>query len=128
MTRVIVLLALLVGAPAWAGGLTHRVYGYWPTWSGTSATFRWGLLSDVAFFSETMGVDGSLPTANWGTSGKALVMEGHGHGVRVHLTVTRFNTANNNEIHVFLSNGQAVASGVDAIVAAVKGVGADGVN
>lgn len=102
-----------------------RVLGY--AYAGDTPA-RWDLLTDVVFFNEPMGTDGTLPTTSWSTSGMTTVTEGHQQGVRVELGVTLFDTSTADDIHTFLTSPTAVAAGTQAIVNAVVANGGDGVN
>ena len=90
MRRSILLLALLAPLVASAAP-ARRVFGYSYA-GGSSAAWRWELLTDVAFFSEPLGTDGGLPTTSWRGAGKTLTDAAHAHGVRCVLAVTLFNT------------------------------------
>jgi spore germination protein YaaH len=117
-------LALLVPTLASAGP-SRRVFGYSYA-GGSSASWHWDLLTDVAFFAEPMHTDGTMPTTSWLSAGKALTDAAHAHGVRCVLAVTLFITSGQNQIHTFLSSPAAVAAGTQAIVDAVTANDADG--
>ena len=129
MRRATLMLAacggMLCAASAAEARPNHRVFGYA---SGGTMPARWDLVTDVAYFAEQMGTDGSLPTTGWSTSGKALVTAGHANGARVVMTVMLFNTSTTDKIHTFLSTASAVQAGTTNIVNAVKSVGGDGVD
>ena len=120
-----IVLASVCAAASVEAAPSRRVFAYA---TGTTQPARWDLVSDVAWFSETMGTGVVLPTTGWSSDGKALVAAGHAQGVKVHLTVRLFNPSTTDEIHAFLSSATAVSAGTTAIVDAVKAEGGDGVN
>jgi spore germination protein YaaH len=107
--------------------LLLRVFGY--AYAGVDpATLPWDLLTDVAFFSETLASNGTLPVASWNAAGKKMVDAAHAHGARCVLTVNLFNSSGGSEIATFLGNASAVSAATQAIVAAVAQNGGDGVD
>jgi putative cell wall-binding protein/spore germination protein YaaH len=121
-------------ASGFARHLSAQVYGYLPYWeldSGTDASLRYDLLTDIALYAVTLNSDGSINTSTNGyaavTSSLADTIISHAHaaGVRVDLTVTSFGLAKNT---AFFSDTVAQATAVTAIASLVADRGVDGVN
>ena len=111
--------------PAVTEGPDVTVYGYKAYWSGDLATLPWDDLSHVALFAAAAGTDGSLSnTSRWGDV-EAAVAIAETYDVRVHLTVTNFDTA---ELEVLLGSATARQALIDALAAEVAATGAHGVN
>jgi chitinase len=114
----------LVVAVTAAAAPSRRVYGYIAAGTPASAVHL-DLVTDLAFSSEPLASDGTLSTTSWLGAGKTLVTAAHAQGVRVELVVMLFNTG---PLTTFLGSATAMQKATQAIVAAVKSAGGDGVN
>lgn len=108
------------GAPI----VEKRVFGYLPYWTNDTEHLRYSLLTDIAFFSCELGVNGALGDCH-GWPAAAPIAEAHGYGVKVHLVVTGFDTAT--VLDLVKSTGQKNTF-FAATYAKVSDAGADGLN
>ena len=127
-----------------AAGLRREVYGFLPYWELADPDMRldYASLSTIAYFSVAAAADGSLVTNNADgsvTSGWAgwtsqamtdVINAAHASGVRIDLTVTLFawTSSQAKSQAALLGSPTARSQLVAALVSAVVGRGADGVN
>lgn len=110
-----------------ADPLTHVVHGYHPYWisDATADSYRWDLLSHLAYFSYELDPTSGEPLTvrDWRTS--TVIDRAKAEGVKVLLTVTNFGAANN---RTFLSSAQARNILITRVIALLQERGAHGVN
>lgn len=111
---------------------TYEVFGFAPYWTlGKMENVDFGVLTTLAYFGVGVNPDGTLdensPGYNkfYSDASTQLFQKAHQNGTRVVLTVTQMD---DDTISTFLQDKQAQKRAVDAIVAAVKSRGIDGVN
>ncbi|HNT28038.1 MAG TPA: glycoside hydrolase family 18 protein [bacterium] len=100
------------------------MFGYLPYWTNDTRHLRYSLLSDIAFFSCELGVNGALGDCH-GWPAAAPIAEAHGYGVKVHLVVTGFDKAT--VLDLAKSDGQKNTFFAETY-AKVHDAGADGLN
>jgi hypothetical protein len=125
------------GLGALPNGLQKQVFGFLPYWMLGDADLQWlhyDLVSTIAYFGVAARADGTLATDSNGWIGWAspaitsVISAAHGRGVKVVLTVTMMAWDGGAAQATLLGDGAARARLVNAIVAAVRDRGADGVN
>ena len=123
-----------LGESQFASRLSKEVYGYLPYWrvdSGTDASLRYDLLTDIALFSVTVDGNGKIVTNQPGYAmitgpyAAAVIANAHANGVRVDLTFTSFGFEKNS---AFFRNPTAMAAAVTNLTAFVNSLGLDGVS
>lgn len=103
--------------------LTHRVYGYYPSWTGDDfSELRFDRLSHVAYFTGGCTADGTYSAGAWPFD--ELVTEAHAHGTRVMLVIPCFGAA---KLDAVFANKTAFIAQVAAAFASGE-VTADGVD
>lgn len=105
--------------------LTHRVFGWYPSWNGTKYTnLNYSVLSTIGYFSyEVNPTNGSYNSIGyWNTT--PLVLWAHSNNVKIVLTATLFG---NSSVKTFLTNNTAKQNFINTIVGLVSNRGGDGV-
>lgn len=105
--------------------LTHKVFGWYPSWSGTKYTnLNYSVLSTIGYFSyEVNPTNGSYSSIGyWNTT--PLLQWAASNNVRVVLTATLFG---NSQVKMFLTNATACQNFINTIVALVSNRNAHGV-
>ncbi len=131
-------------AEAQATGLQREVFGFLPYWelSSSSTTYRYDLLSTIAYFSVGADRNGNLIKQNsdgststgWGgwTSSKltTVINNAHAKGTRVVLTITSFAWTSGGATNqaALLGSTTARLRLAQQAAAAVRDRGADGIN
>jgi spore germination protein YaaH len=118
-------------------GLRREVLGFLPYWMLDPDELKWmqyQLVSTIAYFGVAARSDGTLATSSVGWNGwlssamTGVINAAHARGVRVVLTVTMMAYDGGAQQATLLGSATYRARLVDAIVAAVRARGADGVN
>jgi len=68
------------------------IFGYLPYWNNGTTHLRYGLLTDLLYFSCGLAAEGALGDCR-GWPESAPIDEAHKYGVRVHLVITGFDSA-----------------------------------
>ncbi len=100
------------------------IFGYLPYWNNSTTHLRWGLLTDLLYFSCEMESGGILGNCN-GWPESAPIDEARKYGVRVHLVITSFNK---DDILGLLGSPTQKETFFDEVWNKVKNHKADGVN
>ncbi len=100
------------------------IYGYLPYWNNSTTHIRWGLLTDLLYFSCEMEAGGILGNCN-GWPQSAPIDEARKYGVRIHLVITSFTK---DDILDLLGSAAQKNTFFNAVWDKVKDDKADGVN
>jgi spore germination protein YaaH len=100
------------------------IYGYLPYWNNSTTHIRWGLMTDLLYFSCEMEPGGTLGNCN-GWPQSAPIDEARKYGVRIHLVITSFTKG---DIFDLLGSTTQKNTFFNAVWDKVKDDKADGVN
>ncbi len=104
----------------------RTVYGYWPYWGDPLSTLEWDKLTHVALFAVSLNADGSLSnTYYWTNYAQTALSLGAPYGVRIHMTVTCFDSS---VMTAVLSSASTRNRAVSEIASLINDYGGDGAN
>ncbi len=104
-----------------------RVVGYLPYWAEGYSDLRYDVLTDLIWFTLSLGTNGSIEDDNGygGAAMQDLAATCHANGVRFHVCVELMGST---DLHTFLSSASAQSQGISNLLAAAGEVPVDGIN